>query len=350
MKFLLSKNSPYQVTEYVNKKDKIYNTIKSKLPKIYKGDLDELYNELSSIVKDNVIDNTEDRMKVEDLNSKTYEEYNKIQNMETEILKLNLSTIEDNKNELLITIVEMKKHIYKELNNELNNIVEIFKSKENQLSSNINDYYNYNDELNKYKSKLLEIKNHYNGQSNIDNIKGEEEKHNYKESKEYTKTISTKEDEISKTINDMKRMKDDILNKVNVFIDLENNHKEKINLEHESFVELEYQNIFNDLNNSQNILNRSINQNKKSIEDLGYKKHGIYNHNNLHTINKHQEISQIKYPRNTYHNNSNDAKYKNYHQSNSDKKGSSKAKSSGECVRYAGAIAFGLVACYELQI
>ncbi|CAD2087403.1 reticulocyte binding protein, putative [Plasmodium vinckei lentum] len=270
----LAKNSPYQVTEYVNKKDKIYNAIKSELPKIYEGDLDELYNGLSSIVKDSAIDNIEDRTKLDDLKSKIYEEYNKIQNMETETFKLNLNAIEDNKNELLSTIVEMKKHIYEELNNEVNKIVEDFKSKENQLPSNINDYSNYNDELNKYKSNLLEIKNHYNGQSNIDNIKDEEAKHNYEKFKEYTKTISTKEDEISKTINDMKRMKDDILNKVNVFTDLENNHKEKINLEHESFVELvnkiknkisddqlnDYEQKFND--------NKSlINETRKSIEE-----------------------------------------------------------------------------------
>ncbi|SCM07065.1 hypothetical protein PCHDK_000067500 [Plasmodium chabaudi adami] len=106
------------------------------------------------------------------------------------------------------------------------------------------------------------------------------------------------------------------------------------------------QNILSDLNKSQNILTQSINKNKKSIEDLGYKKHSIHNNNNLHTINKHQEISQIKYPNNTSHNNNDDAKYKNYNQSNSDKKGSSKTKNSGDSIKFAGAIAFGLVACY----
>ncbi|CAD2086732.1 reticulocyte binding protein, putative [Plasmodium vinckei brucechwatti] len=287
----LAKNSPYQVTEYVNKKNEIYNTIKSELPKIYKGDLDELYNELSSIVKDNAIDNIEDRTKLDDLKSKIYEEYNKIQNMETEAFKLNLSTIEDNKNELLSTIVEMKKHIYNELNNELNKIVENFKSNENQLSSNINDYSNYNDELNKYKSKLLEIKNHYNGQSNIDNIKGEEAKHNYEESKEYTKTISTKEDEISKTINDMKRMKDGILNKVSVFVDLENNHKEKINLEHESFVEL-VNKIKNEISDNQfNEYEQKFNDNKSLINETSKSIEKEYqNINTLKKVNSYLKI------------------------------------------------------------
>ncbi|SCL93233.1 reticulocyte binding protein, putative, partial [Plasmodium chabaudi chabaudi] len=54
----LAKTSPYQVTEYVKNKDKIYSTINSELSKIYQGDLDLLYNELSSIVKENAIDNT----------------------------------------------------------------------------------------------------------------------------------------------------------------------------------------------------------------------------------------------------------------------------------------------------
>ncbi|SCL84268.1 reticulocyte binding protein, putative [Plasmodium chabaudi adami] len=107
-------------------------------------------------------------------------------------------------------------------------------------------------------------------------------------------------------------------------------------------------NILSDLNKSQNILTQSINQNKKSIEDLGYKKHDIHNNNNLHTINKHQEISQIKYPNNTSHNNNDDEKYKNYHHSNSDKTGSSKTKTSGDSIKYAGAIALGLVACYAV--
>ncbi|SCL95788.1 reticulocyte binding protein, putative, partial [Plasmodium chabaudi adami] len=270
----LAKTSPYQVTEYVNKKDKIYNTINSELSKIYQGDLDALYNELSSIVKENAIDNTEDKTELENLKSKIYEEYNKIQNMETEAVKLNLSTIENKKNELSSTIVEMKKYIYKELNNKINTIVENFKSKKNQLSSNISDYSNYNNELNKYKSKFLEIKNQYNDQSNIDNIKDEDAKQNYDQSKEYAKTISVKEDEIFKTINEMKHMKGDILNKVNVFADLENNHKEKINPEHESFAELvnKIKNEISDdqLNDYEKKFNDSkslINETKKSIEE-----------------------------------------------------------------------------------
>ncbi|SCL93390.1 reticulocyte binding protein, putative, partial [Plasmodium chabaudi adami] len=63
----LAKTSPYQVTEYVNNKDKIYSTIKLELSKIYEGDLDVLYNELSSIVKENAIDNTEDKTELENL-------------------------------------------------------------------------------------------------------------------------------------------------------------------------------------------------------------------------------------------------------------------------------------------
>ncbi|SCL83215.1 reticulocyte binding protein, putative, partial [Plasmodium chabaudi adami] len=270
----LAKISPYQVTEYVKNKDKIYNTIKSELYKIYQGDLDALYNALSSIVKENAIDNTEDKAKLEDLKSKIHKEYNKIENMKTEAVKLNLSTIENNKNELLSTIVEMKKHIYEELNNELNKKLENFKNKEKQLSSNINDYSNYKDELNKYKSKISEIKNHYNDQSNIDNIKEGEAKQNYEKSKEYIKTISVKEDEIFKTINEMKHMKDDILNKVNVFVNLESNHKEKINSEHESFDKLvnKIKNEISDgqLNDYEKKFNDSkslINETSKSIEE-----------------------------------------------------------------------------------
>ncbi|SCL83583.1 reticulocyte binding protein, putative, partial [Plasmodium chabaudi adami] len=270
----LAKISPYHVTEYVNKKDKIYSTINSELSKIYQGDLDALYNQLSSVVKENAIDNTEDKTELENLKSKIHEEYNKIQTMETEAVKLNLSIIENKKNELSTIIAEMKKHIYEKLNNELNAKLENFKNKKNQLSNNISDYSNYNDELNKYKSKISEIKNQYNDQSNIDNIKEEDAKQNYEQSKEYVKTISAKEDEISKTINEIKHMKGDILNKVNVFADLENNHKEKINPEHESFAELVNKiksEISDDqLNGYEKNFNDSkslINETKKSIEE-----------------------------------------------------------------------------------
>ncbi|EAA20682.1 hypothetical protein YYC_02804 [Plasmodium yoelii 17X] len=264
----LAKISPYQVTEYVKNKDKIYSTIKSELSKIYQGDLDALYNELSSIVKENAVDNTEDKAKLEDLKSKIDKEYDKIQNMETETVKLNLSTIENKKNELLSIIVEMKKHIHSELNNELNKIVEDFKSKEKQLSSNINDYSNYKDELNKYKSKISEIKSQYNDQSNIDNIKDEDAKQNYEKSKEYIKTISVKEDEIFKIINEMKFMKDDILNKVNVFVNLENNHKEKINSGHESFAEL-VNKIKNEISDDQlNDYEKNVNDSKSLINEI----------------------------------------------------------------------------------
>ncbi|EAA20475.1 235 kDa rhoptry protein [Plasmodium yoelii yoelii] len=269
----LAKASPYKVTEYVNNKDKIYSTIESELSKIYEGDIDELYNELSSIVKENDIDNAEDKTKLEDLKSKIYKEYNKIQNMETKTVELKLSTIENSKNELLTTTVKIKKYIYEELNNEINKIVEDFKNKENQLSSNINEYSKYNEELNKYKSKISEIKNNYNDQSNIDNINDEEAKQNYDQYKEYTKTISIKEDEIDKTINEMKRMKDDILNKVNVFTDLENNHKEKVNSEQESFIELvnkiKSEISYDQLNNYEskfNVTKSLIIETNKSIE------------------------------------------------------------------------------------
>ncbi|ETB59302.1 hypothetical protein YYC_03527 [Plasmodium yoelii 17X] len=278
----LAKASPYQLTEYVNNKDTIYSTIKSELSKIYEGDIDELYNELSSIVKENDIDNAEDKTKLEDLKSKIYKEYNKIQNMETETVELKLSTIENSKNELLSTIVKIKKYIYGELNNEINKIVEDFKNKENQLSSNINEYSKYNEELNKYKSKISEIKNNYNDQSNIGNVKDEEAKQNYEKYKEYIKTISTKEDEINKTINEMKRTKDDILNKVNLFTDFENNHKEKVNTEKESFIELvnkikkeisddqlnNYESKFNDTKSLIVETNRSIEMEYKNVDTL----------------------------------------------------------------------------------
>ncbi|KEG00385.1 hypothetical protein YYE_04896 [Plasmodium vinckei vinckei] len=270
----LAKISPYQVTEYLKNKDNIYSTIKSELSEIYQGNLDALYNELSSIVKENAIDNTEEKEKIEDLKSKIDKEYNKIPIMETETIELNLDTMEDKKNELLSIIVKMKKHIYSELNNEINKIVKDFKSKEKQLSSNINDYSNYKDELNEYKSKISEIKNQYNDQSNIDNIKDKDAKQNYEKSKEYIKTISVKEDEILKTINEMKRMKDDFLNKVNVFVNFENNHKEKINSEHESFAELvnKIKNEISDgqLNDYEKKFNDSkslINETRKSIEE-----------------------------------------------------------------------------------
>ncbi|CXH16263.1 hypothetical protein PBK173_000511900, partial [Plasmodium berghei] len=100
-------------------------------------------------------------------------------------------------------------------------------------------------------------------------------------------------------------------------------------------------NIILDLNASQNMLNQLIHKNLNIINDLKNRKQQIQSRNNLHTINSQQEISKIKYPSNT--------NYKNQH-SNSGKKGSSKPKNAGDSIKYAGAIVFGLVACYAISI
>ncbi|KEG03310.1 hypothetical protein YYE_01334 [Plasmodium vinckei vinckei] len=156
----------------------------------------------------------------------------------------------------------------------------------------------------------------------------------------YNQVSKVKLQQISNSKNEFASIISDITNLIPLIKSkYGNNHiLYKVAIKHQE----DAQNILNDLNKSQNILTQSINKNKMIIEDLGYKKLGIHNNNNLHTINNHQEISQIKYP------NNNDAKFKNYHHSNSDKKGSSKTKSSGDSIKFAGAIAFGLVACYAI--
>ncbi|SCL84479.1 reticulocyte binding protein, putative, partial [Plasmodium chabaudi adami] len=110
------------------------------------------------------------------------------------------------------------------------------------------------------------------------------------------------------------------------------------------------QNTILDLNTSQNMLNHLINQNLNIIDDLRNRKQHIQSRNNLYTINRQQEITQREHFNNTQHHDINDTKNinKNHQYSSSDRKGSSKTSNTGNTVRYAGAIAFGLVACYAI--
>ncbi|CXH16194.1 reticulocyte binding protein, putative, partial [Plasmodium berghei] len=269
----LAKKSPYQITEYIEKKNTMYNTIKAYFDQIYEGDIDTFYNKLSSIVKESPIDNTENKTKLEDLKSKIDNVYNKIENMKIETVKSHLNNIETS-NKLSETILEIKKYIYEEIIKELNKTSEDFKNKEQELSNKINDYTKENDQLSEYKSKMLEIRKHYNDQVNIDNTKEEEAKQNYDKSNEHMKTILTNEDEISKLINEVKSMKNELLSKVNKYIDFDKDYKENVDSEHNKFTELtdkikvelsdeelkKYEKKFNDSK-------ALINETKKSIEE-----------------------------------------------------------------------------------
>ncbi|ETB58710.1 hypothetical protein YYC_03536 [Plasmodium yoelii 17X] len=314
----LAKTSPYQVPEHLKSTDTIYSTIKSELSQIYEDDIDKLYNELSSIVQENDIDNVEDKTKLDDLQSKIDNVYSKIQNMETATVESHLTNIETNKNKLSDTIVEIKKYIYGEISKDLNKTLEDFKNKEKELSNKINDYAKENDQLNVYKSKISEIRNHYNDQISIDNTKEEEAKQNYDQSKEYTKTISIKEDETSKTINEVKNMKDEFLSKVDKYINFENNCKENVDSEHTQFTELTnkikaevsdeklsiYENKFNDSKSLINETNNSIEKEYQNINTLKKvdeyikvcesTKESIKNFHNKQTILKEKLNQNIK--------------------------------------------------------
>ncbi|SCL83048.1 reticulocyte binding protein, putative [Plasmodium chabaudi chabaudi] len=234
----LSKQSPYKIDKYIEQKDTICNIIKSEFDQIYVGDTNKLYTELSSIVEENAIDSTEDKTQLEALTSKINDKYNNIQSMGINTDASHLNIVNDNKNTLLKTILESKKYIYDEINNELNKMLDNFKNKETNLLSNISDYSKHNDELSKYKTTISEIRNKYNEKVNIANIQEEETREIYEKSKEYMTKISANEDEILKNINEVKYMKTKFLDKVNAYIKFDNNYKENVDSEHNQFITL----------------------------------------------------------------------------------------------------------------
>ncbi|VTZ80407.1 rhoptry protein [Plasmodium yoelii] len=287
----LAKQPPYQITEYIEKKNTIYDTIKSDIKQIYVDDIDQLYNEMSSVLQENTIDNIENKAELVTLKTKIDNVYNKIQNMKIEVVEPHIKNVETNKNKLSETILDIKKYIYGEIDKDLNKTLDDFKNKEKELSNKIDDYTKENDQLNVYKSKMLEIRKHYNDQINVDNTKEEEAKQNYGQFEEHMKTISTNEDEISKAINEIKRMKDEILSKVDKYINFDNTYKENVNLEHTQFTKLidkikaevsdeklsKHEKSFND---SKSL----INETKKSIED---------EYQNINTLKKVDEYIKV---------------------------------------------------------
>ncbi|KEG00562.1 hypothetical protein YYE_04746 [Plasmodium vinckei vinckei] len=234
----LAKQSPYKIEKYIEQKDTICNTIKSEFNQIYVGDINQLYNELSSIVIESTIDSIEDKTQLEALKSKINDEYKNIQNMGIDIDISHLNIVKDNKNTLLNTILETKKYIYEEINNDLNKMLDNFKNKETNLLNSINDYSNHNDKLSNYKTAISEIRNKYNEKINIDNIEEDEIREIYEKSKEYMTKISTDEDEILKNINEVKCVKNTFLDKVNAYIKFDNNYKENVDSEHNQFITL----------------------------------------------------------------------------------------------------------------
>ncbi|ETB63239.1 hypothetical protein YYC_00078 [Plasmodium yoelii 17X] len=286
----LAKEPPYQITKYIEKKNEIYNTIKSDFDKIYVGDIEQLYNEMFSVVKESNIENIENKTEILTLKTKIDNVYNKIQNMETETVKSHLKNIETN-NKLSETILDIIKYIYGEITNELNKTLEDFKNKEKGLSNKIDEYAKEDVQLNVYKSNILEIRKHYNDQINIDNTKEKEAKKNYEQFKEHMKTIPSNENEISKTINEVKIMKDEFLSNVNKYIDFDKVYKEKVESEHNKFTELtnkiktevsdeelkKYENKFND---SKSL----IDETRKSIEE---------EYQNINTLKKVDEYIKV---------------------------------------------------------
>ncbi|ETB63508.1 hypothetical protein YYC_00032 [Plasmodium yoelii 17X] len=278
----LGKKTPFQIEEYVKKKDTIYSTIKSELSEIYKGNIIELYNELSSVVQENTIDPIENKKELETLKSEIDNVYNKIQNMKIEEVELHLKNIETSKNELSNLILEIIKYIFGEIDNDLNKTLKEFKNKEQELSNKINDYTKENDQLSVYQSKIIEIRKHYNDQINVDNTKGEEAKQNYDQSKECAKKIPIKEGETSKFINEVTAMKNELLRKLKKYIDFDGAYKEKANSEHEKITELvkkirieiskylvnNYEKKFNNIKKLIIETNKSIEEEYKNIDTL----------------------------------------------------------------------------------
>ncbi|VTZ78214.1 reticulocyte binding protein, putative [Plasmodium yoelii] len=287
----LAKQPPYQITEYIEKKNTIYDTIKSDIKQIYVDDIDLLYNEMSSVLQENTINNIENKTELETLKSKIDNVYNKIKHMETEAVEKNLNNIETNKNKLSGTILEIKKYIYGEIDKELNKTLNDFKNKEQELSNKINDYTKENDKLSVYKSKILEIRNYYNDQINIDNTKGEEAKENYDKSNEHMKTIPTNEYEISEAINEVKRMKNELLSKVDKYVKFDNIYNGNVDSEHNKFIDLtnKIKNEVSDekLSKHETKFNGSkslINETKKSIDD---------EYQNINTLKKVDEYIKV---------------------------------------------------------
>ncbi|CAD2099583.1 reticulocyte binding protein, putative [Plasmodium vinckei] len=308
----LAKQSPYEINKYIEKKNTIFNTIKSKFDQIYVGDINQLYNELSSMVEENDIDNIGDKAKLEALKSKIDNECNKIQCTQIQIDASHLNTVENNKNTLLNTILEIKKYTYDEINNEVNKMLNDFKNKETHLLSNINNYFKHNDELSNYKTAISEIRNQYNEKINIDNIQEEETGKIYEKSKECMTTISANENEVLKNINEMKNMKDQFLDKVNKYINFDNTYKENADSEHDQFIKLinkintevsnkelsKYEQIFDDSKALITQTNKYIEEEYKNINILKKANEYIKVCENTDELiknfrNKHNELSGI---------------------------------------------------------
>ncbi|CAD2097306.1 reticulocyte binding protein, putative [Plasmodium vinckei] len=287
----LAKQSPYEINKYIEQKDIICNTIKSEFDQIYLGDINKLYDELSFIVKENAIDSTEDKTQLEALKLKINDEYNKIQSMGINIDPSHLNTVGNSKNTLLNTILETKKYIYEEINNELNKMLDEFKNKETNLLSSINDYSKHNDELNVYKANISEIRNQYNEGVNIDNIQEEETRKIHETSKEYMTKISANEDEILKNINEVKSMKDKFLDKVNTYVKFDNNYKENVDSEHNQFITLTNKIDTDVSNNELSKYEQKLNGSKALIDQTN--KYIEEEYQNINTIKKANEYIKV---------------------------------------------------------
>ncbi|SCL82121.1 hypothetical protein, conserved, partial [Plasmodium berghei] len=248
-----------------------------------------------------------------------------------------ISTISQNVN-------DVKKHLSKDLTIE-NELIQIQKSLEDiknstyeirseQITKYINTINNYVEQQTKH------IQNNPN-KDEIDDIIQKIVNYN-KESEIKLPTIIDNKNNVTSIISHINKVinliKSEYNNNNNVSYNVAKKHEEDAN------------NIIRDLDTSQNMVNNLIQKNLKIINDLKNRKQEMENRNNLHAINRQQEITQAEHINNTYHHDINDTNNinKNHQYSSSDRKNSSKTKDTGNSVKYAGAITLGLVAYYVI--
>ncbi|SCL87656.1 reticulocyte binding protein, putative, partial [Plasmodium berghei] len=303
------------------------------------------YENDNNIIKQHIQDNDEDNVsKIKETLKTTIQSFqeilNKIDETKAQFYGNNninniISTISQNVN-------DVKKHLSKDLTIE-NELIQIQKSLEDiknstyeirseQITKYINTINNYVEQQTKH------IQNNPN-KDEIDDIIQKIVNYN-KESEIKLPTIIDNKNNVTSIISHINKVidliKSEYNNNNNVSYNVAKKHEEDANI------------IIRDLDTSQNMVNNLIQKNFKIINDLKNRKQEMENRNNLHAINRQQEITQTEHINNTYHphiNHTNNIN-KNHQYSSSDRKNSSKTKDTGNSVKYAGAITLGLVAYY----
>ncbi|SBS89041.1 reticulocyte binding protein 3, pseudogene [Plasmodium ovale curtisi] len=141
------------LNEYITKKNNAHANIKSKMEKIYTGDLKKFVNELSLNIDENRnnINLAHSTDALNDVLEKTRQDFDRLKDVKCDDISVIISSITQEVNTILDVKENILRTLYGYMNDQLTNTLRHFKKTYDELTININDYASEQERMHQYK-------------------------------------------------------------------------------------------------------------------------------------------------------------------------------------------------------